>query len=53
VTEEPPTEDQLQNIIEYIGATKIPELVMGAKNEAEALKKLKESGNNFQRPVVG
>lgn len=52
VTEEPPTEDQLKNIIEYLGVSKIPSLVEGAKTEAEAIKKLKANGNAFQRPVV-
>lgn len=50
--EEPPTEDQLKNIIEYVGTHKISTLVKGAKTELEAFKKLKESGDNFQRPVV-
>lgn len=52
VTEAPPTEDQLKNIIEYLGASKISSIVKGAKTESDALKKLKESGENFQRPVV-
>jgi hypothetical protein len=52
VQEEPPTEDQLKTIIEYIGAHKISSLVKGAKTELEAVKKLKENGDNFQRPVV-
>ncbi|KAH8654432.1 thioredoxin-like protein [Tricladium varicosporioides] len=52
VTEEPPTEDQLKNIIEYLGVSKIPQLVEGAKTEAEAIKRLKANSNAFQRPVV-
>ncbi|KAF4610404.1 hypothetical protein G7Y89_g15715 [Cudoniella acicularis] len=52
VTEEPPTEDQLKNIIEYIGVSKIPTLIKGAKTELEAIKKLKENGENFQRPIT-
>jgi hypothetical protein len=52
VQEEPPTEDQLKTIIDYIGTNKISTLVKGAKTELEAIKKLKENGDNFQRPVV-
>lgn len=53
MTEEPPTEDQLKSILEYVGASEISKLVKGAKTELEAVKKLKENGENFQRPVVG
>ncbi|TVY64286.1 putative redox protein fmp46 [Lachnellula suecica] len=52
VTEEPPTEDQLKSILGYIGADKIGSIMKGAKNEADALKRLKESSENFQRPVT-
>ncbi|KAG9239495.1 thioredoxin-like protein [Amylocarpus encephaloides] len=52
VTEEPPTEDQLKSILEYVGAAKISSIVKGAKTEADAMKKLKDSGDNFQRPVT-
>lgn len=52
VTEEPPTEDQLKSILEYVGTSEISKLVKGAKTELEAVKKLKENGENFQRPVV-
>ncbi|CAG8974065.1 hypothetical protein HYALB_00009567 [Hymenoscyphus albidus] len=52
VTEEPPTEDQLKSILEYVGPSEISKLVKGANTELEAIKKLKESGANFQRPVT-
>lgn len=52
VTEEPPTPDQLKSILEYVGAQKAGTIIKGAKDEADAMKKLKESSENFQRPVV-
>jgi hypothetical protein len=52
VTEEPPTEDQLKNILEYVGVGKIGSIVKGAKDEAGALKSFKLNREAFQRPVV-
>jgi len=52
VTEEPPTQDQLKSILEYVGAQKAGTIIKGAKDEADAMKKLKENTENFQRPVV-
>jgi hypothetical protein len=53
VTEEPPTPDQLKSILEYIGAQNAGTIIRGAKDEADAMRKLKASGDNFERPVVG
>ncbi|KAI9752448.1 MAG: hypothetical protein M4579_005623 [Chaenotheca gracillima] len=53
VSEDPPTPDQLRNIFEYIGPQRAGDLVKGARDEADAMKKLKENGDNFKRPVVG
>ncbi|KAI8627817.1 DUF1687-domain-containing protein [Xylariaceae sp. FL1651] len=52
VTEDPPTADQLKTIFEYVGKNKISSIVQGASNENEALKKFKESTENFKRPVI-
>ena len=52
VTEEPPTSDQLRNILEYVGAGKISQLVSGASNESEAMSKMRSGADAFQRPVV-
>jgi arsenate reductase-like glutaredoxin family protein len=52
VTEEPPTQDQLQSILQYIGADKIGEIIPGAKNEKEALKTFTLNKDSFQRPLV-
>jgi hypothetical protein len=52
VTEAPPTETQLKSILEYIGAQNAGTIIKGARDEADAVKKLAQSGENFQRPVV-
>src|ERR1700712_6105261 len=52
VTEEAPTEDQLKSILEYIGIQKAGSVIRGAKDEADAMRKLKQSGDNVERPIV-
>jgi arsenate reductase-like glutaredoxin family protein len=52
VTEEPPTEDQLHSILEYVGPHRAGDVVAGAKDESDALKKLQMNKNSFQRPLV-
>ncbi|KAH7336288.1 thioredoxin-like protein [Rhexocercosporidium sp. MPI-PUGE-AT-0058] len=52
VTEEPPTQDQLKSILEYVGVQKASTIIKGAKDEADAMKKLKENSESFQRPVT-
>ena len=52
VTEEPPTGDQLRTILEYIGESKAPLIVEGAKNTEDAIRKLKEDAKRFKSPVV-
>ncbi|KAA6413898.1 MAG: duf1687 domain-containing protein [Lasallia pustulata] len=52
ITEDPPTSDQLRSILEYLGARRAGDVVKGAKDEADAMKKLRESGENFKRPVI-
>jgi hypothetical protein len=52
VMEEPPTEDQLQSILEYIGVHRAGDIISGAKNDSDALKKLQLNKDSFQRPVV-
>ena len=53
VTEEPPTTDQFRTILEYLGGGKrAGELVEGARDEADAMKKLKENAKAFRRPLV-
>jgi len=52
VQEEPPTSDQLTSILEYMGEGKAGTVVKGATSASDALRKLKQSGDLFQRPVV-
>jgi hypothetical protein len=52
ITEDPPTTDQLQTILEYVGKSGISSIVKGATTETEALRKFRENNDNFQRPVV-
>ncbi|KAL9126014.1 MAG: hypothetical protein Q9217_004865 [Psora testacea] len=52
VTEDPPTSDQLRTILEYVGARKASQLVDGARDDADALKKLKEEPGRFKPPVT-
>jgi len=52
ITEELPTEDQLKSILDYVGAGKAGTVIKGARDEADALKKMKVSSDNFERPVV-
>ncbi|KAG7412195.1 thioredoxin-like protein [Fusarium sp. MPI-SDFR-AT-0072] len=52
ITEDPPTDDQVKTILEYVGSSGIPNVIKGANNEKEALRKFKESKENFIRPVV-
>ena len=52
VQEGVPTSDQLTNIFEYLGQDKIGSVIEGASSTTEALKKLKDNGSAFQRPLV-
>jgi arsenate reductase-like glutaredoxin family protein len=52
ITEDPPTADQLQTILEYVGVKKVGSVINGANSVQEALKKFKESPDSFKRPVV-
>ena len=52
ITEDPPTPDQLQTILQYVGSSAISSVVKGASTESEALKIFKQSAEAFQRPVV-
>ncbi|RFU32622.1 hypothetical protein B7463_g3723, partial [Scytalidium lignicola] len=52
ITEDPPTPDQLKNILEYLGPNSAGKVITGAKSESDAIRKLKENGDNFRRPVT-
>lgn len=52
ITEQAPTPDQLQTILNYVGPNNISSVIKGATSEKEALRKFKENADSFQRPVV-
>lgn len=52
VTEDLPTESQVQTILEYVGKAGVPRIVQGAVDEKDALKKFKESKESLQRPLT-
>lgn len=52
VTEAPATGDQLKNILEYLGPGAAGNVIRGAKDQADALRRLEKDGEVFQRPVV-
>ncbi|KAJ4416042.1 hypothetical protein N0V82_006965 [Gnomoniopsis sp. IMI 355080] len=52
ITEDPPTTDQVQTILEYVGKGGISSIIKGASSQDEALKLFKQSVDNFQRPVT-
>lgn len=52
MTEDAPTPDQLKNILDYAGPQQVGAIVKGAKDEADAMRKLRENPDYFQRPIV-
>ena len=52
VTEDRPTTDQLRSILEYLGARRAGDVIAGARDEADAMRKLKENGDSFIRPLA-
>ncbi|KAK3330563.1 thioredoxin-like protein [Apodospora peruviana] len=52
VTEDAPTTGQLETILDYAGNLGISSIIKGATSKEEALRKFKQSPDNFNRPVV-
>ncbi|KAJ4410526.1 hypothetical protein N0V91_002013 [Didymella pomorum] len=53
VTEAPPTADQLKNILDYLGGpSAVGRIIEGAKDETDAVRRLKADGDTFKRPLV-
>ena len=52
ITEDVPTQDQVQTILEYVGESKIQSIIKGAQDQKDALKRFKENKESFKRPVV-
>ncbi|ATY60652.1 Thioredoxin-like fold [Cordyceps militaris] len=52
ITEDPPTTDQVQTILGYVGTGGISKIIKGARDEKDALKRFKESKESFLRPLT-
>lgn len=52
VTEEPPTQDQLQTMLDYAGDKGISSIVEGANTSSEALRLVRENVDKLRRPIV-
>ena len=52
VTENGPTSDQLRSILEYVGARRAGGIMKGAKDEADAMRRLKARPGDFVWPLV-
>lgn len=52
VQEAPPTSDQLNSILEYLGPSKAGSVVKGATGSSDALRKFNADQSLFQRPVT-
>lgn len=50
--EQPPTSDQVQTILEYLGADSAGKVVEGATSNEEAVRKFKLNANSFVKPLV-
>ncbi|GAB0135680.1 hypothetical protein EsDP_00004009 [Epichloe bromicola] len=52
ITEDPPTVEQVQTILNYVGKGGISKVIKGANNEKDALKKFRQSKDSFLSPVT-
>ncbi|KAG6235869.1 hypothetical protein E4U25_004322 [Claviceps purpurea] len=52
ITEEPPTAEQVQTILEYVGKENIHKVIKDADNEQDALEKFRVSRDSFLRPLT-
>lgn len=52
VTEDPPTADQVETILEYVPAADIGQVVSGAGTVTEAMRNFHNDAGSFQRPMV-
>lgn len=52
IMEDAPTSDQLRSILEYAGARRAKDIVKGARDAGDAIRKLAEDKGSFRPPVV-
>jgi len=53
ITEDPPTGDQLRTIIEYSGDGEAGQIIDGARDMSDAIKRMSQDIKRFKAPVVG
>ncbi|KAI1460062.1 DUF1687-domain-containing protein [Annulohypoxylon moriforme] len=52
ITETPPTSDQLQTILDYVGKDQISKVIKGASTKKDALEIFRQNAASFSAPVV-
>lgn len=52
ITEDAPTLDQVQTILQYVGQNGASQVIKGARDDKDALRKFKENKDNLLRPLV-
>ncbi|EQL00899.1 hypothetical protein G6O67_001895 [Ophiocordyceps sinensis] len=52
ITEDPPTTDQVQTILEYVGTSGVSRIINGARDNKDALERFKKNKDSFLRPVT-
>lgn len=52
ITEDAPTSDQVETILQYVGQNGASQVVKGARDDKDALRKFKENKENLLRPLV-
>ncbi|PTB36383.1 uncharacterized protein TrAFT101_010268 [Trichoderma asperellum] len=52
ITEDAPTLDQVQTILQYVGQNGASQVIKGARDDKDALRKFKENKDNLLRPLT-
>lgn len=52
VTEDNPTPEQVETMLQYVGNNGISSIIKGARDEKDAMRRYKESKENLLRPIV-
>ncbi|KAL7923444.1 thioredoxin-like protein [Trichoderma austrokoningii] len=52
ITEDAPTLDQVETILQYVGQSGASQVVKGARDDKDALRKFKENKENLLRPLT-
>ncbi|KOS20866.1 putative redox protein [Escovopsis weberi] len=52
VTEDAPTPEQVETILQYVGKNGVSSIIKGARDEKDAMRKFKESKENLLKPIT-